>query len=201
MFPVSCVSNIRLPAAYITITLAWGRGGGQALHIWVKTEDIRTREGHRCSIVWVAFVHSILIFSLFLGKLGVSSHFCMCHQNPVKGWPCELGVRSCELAMNWVSAVTFACAARTLSGADQVLIVHYTVTLALIMQTEAYKRPSLRIELYLWIYTIYLLPQWQSSSDRVGKSIWPAFRKYYHSKIKGSGWIPLPIALILCRAL
>ena len=39
------------------------------------------------------------------------------------------------------------------------------------------KRSNLRIELCLWIYTIYPLLQCQSSSGSVDKSIWPPFRR------------------------
>ena len=58
--------------------------------------------------------------------------------------PCELGISS-----------HFACAVRTLSGADWNMI----------------------IELCLWIYTIYPLLQGQSSTGLVDKSVWPTFRR------------------------
>ena len=41
---------------------------------------------------------------------------------------------------------------------------------------HAEERSSLRIELCLWINTIYPLLQCQSSSGSIGKSIWPEFR-------------------------
>ena len=50
------------------------------------------------------------------------------------------------------------------------------VASALTMQSKAYtKRSNLRIELCLWIYTVYPLLQCQSSSGSDGKSLWPAF--------------------------
>ena len=50
------------------------------------------------------------------------------------------------------------------------------------------KRSNLRIELCLWIYTVYSLLQCQSSSDSVGKSIWPAF-----SRPKFKSWLDLNV--------
>ena len=54
------------------------------------------------------------------------------------------------------------------------------------------KRSSWKIELCLWIYTIYPLLQSQSSSGSVGKSIWPAF---WRSRFKS--WLDLNVFFYL----
>ena len=67
---------------------------------------------------------------------------------------------------------------RLVSACRNMYLCTKWVASALTMQSKAYtKRSNLRIELCLWIYTIYPLLQCQSSSGSVGKSIWPAFRR------------------------